>query len=158
MMASAALAKKPAIVEETRDLYAPFLRAKENFLDSLDDDSQLNLFDGATVENFYQNVADISRDDRKSKARVVGRKLQPLITAVRDLGEAMDALTNTAPMFLGPIWGSLRVVLVVAGKYKKFYERIVDTLGRIGDILPRFKYAVSLPPANRAVERWKLCG
>lgn len=35
--------------------------------------------------------------------------------------------------------GSIRVLLVLARSYGKFFERLVDTLGRIGDVLPRFR-------------------
>lgn len=57
---------------------------------------------------------------------------------MEDYGKALDAYANIASLYLAPIWGSIRVVLVIANTHAKFYYRILDTLGRIGDILPRF--------------------
>jgi len=67
------------------------------------------------------------------------RKLQPLISAIQDYGEALDVFTNIFPLAIAPIWGSIRVLLVLTEKHQKFYARVTDVLQRIGDILPRFK-------------------
>jgi hypothetical protein len=63
--------------------------------------------------------------------------VQPLVDKIEEYGKAMDTYANIAPNFLAPIWGSLRVVLVLAKSLGKFFDRMTDTLGRIGDILPR---------------------
>lgn len=67
------------------------------------------------------------------------RKLQPFVLAIKDYGEALDVYTNISPLAIAPIWGSIRVLLVLAEKHDKFYSRLADVLSRIGDILPRFK-------------------
>jgi hypothetical protein len=51
----------------------------------------------------------------------------------------MDLYANAASWILAPIWGSIRVVLVLAQSYNGFFETIEVTLGKIGDTLPRFK-------------------
>lgn len=55
---------------------------------------------------------------------------------IENFGEALDTYANIAPSILAPIWGSLRIILVIAKGLGKFYERMTETLGRIGNILP----------------------
>ena len=119
--------------------YDPWLIAKKRFLSDLDD-KERSLFDKATLENLYYTSSNEQKDDQKSsKTRSTIQKLQPLISALRDYASSFDAIANIAPLYLAPIWGSIRVVLVLANNHGKFYERIADTFGRIGDLLPRFR-------------------
>lgn len=123
--------KNPADVD-------PWLIAKDRYLESLDGDER-SLFVEANVENLYYKTSNEARDERKRKTSSVIRKLQPLVAALKDYGEALDVYANISPIPLSPIWGSVRVLLVLAEKYEKYYNRIVDVLGRIGDLLPRLK-------------------
>ncbi|PMD18939.1 hypothetical protein NA56DRAFT_576182, partial [Hyaloscypha hepaticicola] len=113
--------------------------AKQRFLADLDDKERA-LFDKATLENlFYTSSNDQKDDHNSSKSRSVVQKLQPFISAVQDYGASFDTLSNIAPLYLAPIWGSVRIVLVLARNHGKFYDRITDTFERIGDLLPRFR-------------------
>lgn len=112
--------------------------AKERFLDGADAHERA-LFEGASLENLYYSASNAERNDRRSKTRTLIQKLQPLVEKVEDYGKALDAYANIAPTFISPIWGSIRVLAVVGRAYGKFYDRMVDTLGRIGDVLPRFR-------------------
>ncbi|PMD40956.1 hypothetical protein L207DRAFT_544209 [Hyaloscypha variabilis F] len=117
----------------------PWELAKSRFLEDLDPHEK-DIFNNATLENIYYSTSNTNRDDaEKSKTRGVVRKLGPLVSAIESYGGAFDAFAQISPQYLSPIWGSIRVLLVVAGSYSKFYDKIVDTLGRIGDILPRFR-------------------
>jgi hypothetical protein len=116
----------------------PWLLAKDRYLADLDDDER-TVFDKATIENIYYKTSGEARDERKRKTSSAIRKLQPLVAALKDYGEAFDVYINISPLPLAPIWGSIRILLVVAEKYDKYYNKITDVLGRIGDLLPRFK-------------------
>jgi hypothetical protein len=74
-------------------------------------------------------------------------------------GKAFDTISNSAPVYLAPLWGSIRVLLVVARSYGRFYEKIVDTLNRVGDIIPHcrrysddFGYSLKIPSKIRLGE------
>jgi hypothetical protein len=112
--------------------------AKDRYLEGLDSDER-NLFNEATIENLYYKTSNESRDERKRTTSSAIRKLQPLVAALKDYGEAFDVYTNISAIPLAPIWGSIRVLLVLAEKYDKYHNRVADVLGRIGDLLPRFK-------------------
>ncbi|PVH79019.1 hypothetical protein DL98DRAFT_421132 [Cadophora sp. DSE1049] len=113
--------------------------AKARFLSDLDP-SERDIFNNATLENLFYTTSNADRDDaEKSHVRVVATKLGPLVSAIESYGKALDTFVQIAPLYLSPIWGSIRVLLVLARKYGKFFERVVDTLGRIGDVLPRFR-------------------
>ncbi|KAH7348858.1 hypothetical protein BKA65DRAFT_550923 [Rhexocercosporidium sp. MPI-PUGE-AT-0058] len=117
----------------------PWALAKARFLSDLDP-SERDLFNNATLENLYYTTSNSNRDDaEKSRMRAVVAKLGPLVSAIESYGKALDTFAQIAPLYLLPIWGSIRVLLVLARSYGKFFERVVDTLGRIGDVLPRFR-------------------
>lgn len=115
----------------------PWIAAKQRFLDGMGDDVERALFDEATVENIFASSRSANEGDKESKVRTLATKIQPLVAAVEDFSSALDTFTSITPIYLAPIWGSIRVILILAKKYRKFYERIVEVLGRIGDILPR---------------------
>jgi hypothetical protein len=70
--------------------------------------------------------------------RNVARKLQPLIDVIQEFGAAIDVYSNAYPLVLAPLWGSIRVLLVLGQSYKGFFDVIVHALEEIGEALPRF--------------------
>ncbi|TGO71066.1 hypothetical protein BELL_0624g00010 [Botrytis elliptica] len=117
----------------------PWLIARNRFIDQLDPAEQA-LFNEATPENLYYKSSNIQKADQKnSKTRAILKSLEPLTKSIQDYGAAMDTFTNIAPLYLAPIWGSIRVILVLASSQGKFYDRIIDTFARVGDILPRLR-------------------
>lgn len=113
--------------------------AKARFLNDLDERERAT-FNDATAENIFYAASNVQREDQKgSKTRSVLENIQPLVSAVEDYGKAMDTFANISSLYLAPIWGSIRVILVIASSHGRFYNRMIDTFGRIGDILPRFR-------------------
>ena len=135
----------PVLAESpSDDSFDPWNIAQARFFEGLDE-TERAIFDEATLENLFYHASNVERDDREeSKARSVVRRMQPLISAVEDYGKALDAYANIAPLYLSPIWGSIRVVLAIVSSHAKFYSRIIDVFGRIGDILPRFRTPLRL--------------
>ncbi|KAE8442960.1 hypothetical protein EG329_002498 [Mollisiaceae sp. DMI_Dod_QoI] len=118
---------------------SPWELAKARFLEDLDP-AERQLYDNATLENIYYATSNANRNDAESsKARAIIQKLQPLVSAIQSYGAAMDTFAQIAPLYLSPIWGCIRVLLVAAEAQSKFYAKIVDVLARVGDILPRFR-------------------
>lgn len=147
-MASISAAALLGSVEPRRSLDAWDI-AKAHFMEGLDE-SERAIFNDATPENIFYNASNIQRDDqRDSKTRSLLASMQPLISAVHDYGKAVDTFANISPLYLAPIWGSIRVVLVIASGHGRFYSRTIDTFGRIGDILPRFRECAD--PRNEAI-------
>lgn len=116
----------------------PWQLAKDRYLDGLDTDERA-LFNEANIENLYYKTSNEARNERKRKTSSAIRKLQPLVAALKDYGEALDVYSNISPFPLAPVWGCIRVLLVLAEKYDNYYKRVTDVLGRIGDLLPRIK-------------------
>lgn len=120
--------------------------ARKRYLNSLDPEERL-LFNEATIENLYYSTSVVNDADLKSsKVRKAIEAVQPLVDKIENFGKAMDAYANIAPAILSPIWGSIRVVLVLAKGLGTFFGKIAECLGRIGDILPRL--LVSLVPCS----------
>jgi hypothetical protein len=115
----------------------PWEIARDRYFEKLEPEERV-LFNEATIQNLYYVTSNAERADRiNSKTRNAISAIQPLVDRIEEYGKAMDTYANMAPNLLAPIWGSLRVVLVLAKDFGRFYERMTNTLGRIGDILPR---------------------
>jgi hypothetical protein len=125
----------------------PWDVARSRYLQNLDSEERV-LFTEATIQNLYYSASNTVRDDRlNSKTRRAISAVQPLVDKIEEYGKAMDTYANMAPNFIAPVWGSLRVVLVLAKSLGKFFDRMTDTLGRIGDILPRLLVSVMALPS-----------
>jgi len=48
------------------------------------------------------------------------------VDTIEDFSKAMDVFANTAPLFLGPIWGSVRVVLQVSDTHVNIVESLQE--------------------------------
>jgi hypothetical protein len=117
--------------------------AKARFFNDLGP-TERQLYENATLENIYYATSNINRTDAEnSRVRAVTRKLQPLVAAIESYGTAMDTFAQIAPLYLAPIWGCIRVLMVAAEAHSKFYAKLVDILARVGDILPRFRMSAS---------------
>lgn len=126
-------------MEKEQDPADPWIIARNQYIADLDDDER-KLFDHATLENLLQASAEEqSTHQKQSQSRAILGRLKPFLSAIEDFGTAFDVISNTYSIVLAPLWGALRVVLQLAQKFNKIFDRIVEILERIGYILPRFR-------------------
>ena len=86
-----------------RDRYAEDLTAEEK-----------PMFNEASIEKlFYDASVAEKKHAASSKTRDLWNKLEPLVAAIEQYGEAIDIYSNAYPLALCPLWGSVRVVLHV---------------------------------------------
>ncbi|CZR69820.1 uncharacterized protein PAC_19720 [Phialocephala subalpina] len=67
------------------------------------------------------------------------RRLKPFFSTLEEFGAAFDVISNTYSLALAPLWGGLRVILMLSKKFNKVFDSIVDVLVRIDYDLPRFR-------------------
>ncbi|KAF1998479.1 hypothetical protein P154DRAFT_439146 [Amniculicola lignicola CBS 123094] len=117
----------------------PWEVAKARFLEGLSQE-EVRRFKNATLENlFYDASATQKKHAKGSRTWVIQERITSLVDGIQDYGKALDVFSNTYPLVLCPLWGSIRVVLHIAQEAGKFQEKIVDMFARIGDVLPRFQ-------------------
>ncbi len=88
-------------------------RARDRYTEDLSDEEKA-MFNEATIEKvFYDASAAEKRHAASSKTRNLSSKLDPLVTAIEQYGEAIDVYSNAYSLALCPLWGSVRVVLHV---------------------------------------------
>ena len=127
----------------------PWLRAKRDFTRDLSLE-EATLFDAATPETILQDASDASRSHYKSSpARKVSQKLQPLIRALEGYGPALDVCANASSTILCPIWGSIRIVLILGRAFQKYFDDLLKILQSLGAALPRFKTYQALFPNDQ---------
>ncbi len=103
-------------------------------------DDERRLFDYATLENLLQaSTEEQSSHQKQSQSRAIPGRLKPFLSAIEDFGTAFDVISNTYSIALAPLWGALRVVLHLAQRFNKIFDRIVEIFERVGWILPRFR-------------------
>jgi len=145
------LATVPAGRFEPRQQLTAWETAKARFLENLDDNEKA-LFESATVENiFYSSSATEKQDARDSKFRTRLEKIQPLVATLNEYGKALDTYTQIEPLYLAPIWGSMRVVMALASAHSRFHGQVVEVLGNIGELLPRLRKFALLPTPSKVV-------
>ena len=103
-------------IDMAQDLFAQdaWTRARDRFIEDLSE-SERSLYHQSSLEmNLYDASAAQIRHQDTSTSRDLMSKLQPLISAIDHYGEALNVYANAYPLALSPLWGSLRVVLMVS--------------------------------------------
>ena len=68
----------------------------------------------ANLEDVVKDANEVaSKHCEESRSLKVVERLQPLVTAIEQYGQALDVYANAYPLVLSPLWGSLRIVLLV---------------------------------------------
>lgn len=150
-----------------QDLFAQdaWTRARDRFMEDLTEPERVAYHQSSLEMIYYDASATQNRHQDASTSRHLMAKLQPLTSAIEQYGEALDVYVSAYPLALSPLWGSLRIVLLVgsalpsetvqdlictqlAREFSKYFEKLVDMFERIGDILPRFRAYERLFPDN----------
>ena len=90
-----------------------WIRAQANFVKDLSEDEQRAFFKASPESLLDDAVAAERSHAESSTTRSIMEKLQPFVAAVEQYGTAIDVYSSTYPLALGPIWGSMKVLLNV---------------------------------------------
>ena len=99
----------------------PWLLARRRYMADLDQEEQ-KIFATASLENLFYSASAAQKDhEGQSRARDISRKLEPLVSAIDQYGEALNVFSNTYSLAMAPLWGSIRVLLHVKSNLLFFY-------------------------------------
>ena len=130
---------------------AAWENAKERFLENLDSDEKKK-FKNATPESIFYDADQTHQNfTGNSKLQMLQNRLEPLTNALEQYGRALDILSNTSPLFLSPIWGSIRIILQLSRASKDYHEKVTLMFARVGEALPRLRSCESLFPNDLAL-------
>ncbi len=91
----------------------PWLLARNRYMEDLNEEEK-KAFATASMENLFYSASAAQKDHKeKSKSRATSSKLEPFVAAVDQYGRALDVYSNTYSLVMGPLWGSIRVLLQV---------------------------------------------
>ena len=88
-------------------------RARHRFVEDLTEDEKRVYFQATPESILYDASAGEKVHGATSTSRKIVNKLQPLVDALEQYGAALDVYSNTYPLVLSPLWGSIRIVLLV---------------------------------------------
>ncbi|CAD6575359.1 MAG: hypothetical protein ASARMPREDX12_007236 [Alectoria sarmentosa] len=116
-----------------------WIRARDRYVEDLNEEEQQRYFK-ASPESLLDDASAAEKSHgTKSSSRRIMEQLQPFVAAIEQYGEALDVYSSTYSLALGPIWGSVKVLLHIAREFGKYFDKLVEMFARIGDILPRFR-------------------
>ncbi|KAI9654606.1 MAG: hypothetical protein M1831_005367 [Alyxoria varia] len=126
----------------------PWERAKRRFLDGASAE-QLHLFESATLEGIYYDACNAEkRHGQDSLLRKTQSKLNPLVNALEGFSPALTTYANASSSILCPLWGSIRVVLILSRATQKYFDELLSLLERVGYALPRFRLYQTIFPGD----------
>lgn len=88
-------------------------RAKSRYVEDLIHAEKQFFMQASPETIFYDASAAEKRHEASSTSRRLIYKLQPFVTAIEKYGQALDVYSNASPLALSPLWGSIRVLLMV---------------------------------------------
>ncbi|KAH0561960.1 hypothetical protein GP486_003332 [Trichoglossum hirsutum] len=101
-------------------------------------EAEKKLFNDATPENLLYSASALQKHhEMGSKTHAIAKKLKPFLDAIEALGAPLDVFKINP--YLAPICGGIRVLLQIARGYGKYFDKIAEMIGNIGDIIPRFQ-------------------
>ena len=90
-----------------------WIRARDRYVEDLNEDEQQMYFT-ASPESLLDYASKAEKNHgANSTTRKMMDKLQPLVAAIVQYGDAIDIYSNTYSLALGPIWGSIKVLIHV---------------------------------------------
>ena len=90
-----------------------WIRARDRYVEDLNDEEQQRYFN-ASPESLLEDASAAEKSHgTKSTTRSVMETLQPFVAAIEQYGHAIDIYSSTYSLALGPIWGSVKVLLHV---------------------------------------------
>ena len=91
-----------------------WIRARDRYVQDLCETEQ-QIYFNASPESLLDDASAAEKSHgTTSTTRRVMEKLQPLVAAIEQYGDAIDVYSNTYSLALGPIWGSIKVLLYVS--------------------------------------------
>ena len=90
-----------------------WIRAQTQFVKDLSEEEQRSFFNASPRSLLDDAVTAEGSHAERSTTRSVMEKLQPFVAAVEQYGEAIDVYSSTYSLALGPIWGSMKILLHV---------------------------------------------
>ena len=75
------------------------------------------MYFNASLHDIVRDAKDASlQHSEESMSHGIVAKMQPLVSAIEQYGQALDVYVNAYPLVLSPLWGSIRITLLVSLK------------------------------------------
>ena len=88
-------------------------RARNRYIEDLTHEEKQSYMQATPETIFYDASAAEKSHEASSTSRGLMYKLQPFVAAIEQYGQALDVYSNAYPLALSPLWGSIRVLLMV---------------------------------------------
>ena len=98
----------------------PWSRARNRYMEDLSEEEK-KLFTNASLENLFYSASIAQKEhEERSRSRALYTKLEPFIAPIDQYSAALDVYSNACSLIMGPLWGSIRVLLHVSSTPYRF--------------------------------------
>ena len=135
--------------EIERDPLDAWARARDSLLRASDlTEEEQEWLRSTTAEMVVTEVERLDAQHAdKSWSRTMMSAIKPLLHGLNRFGPAMDVFAQADPQgILVLVWGSLRMILMIANKFNKYFEDLASFLDRISAPLGRLQEYEKLSP------------
>ena len=147
--------------------------AKIQCLDGLSDEDK-QLFEFSTADDARVAIKDAQAlYDKDHKHGRVWGCVNALVGGLETYGRAVDTFVSTTPLFLAPVWGTVRVIMKVCdfcgtatgcqaysrlpsqaiSNFDEYIQKTLEVFGDIGDNLSRFQLYGRIFPTEAGVQK-----
>jgi hypothetical protein len=122
-----------------------FQQAKTDFEKDLNNPRLLDQIKQTTsMQQVYEAALKIQAEQGKTGALRHFRKIEPYLQRLRQFESVVDMFAQTKADLLCPIWGSIKLLLVLTGTLSQSFDAIRDIMSDIGNRLPLFETYTNL--------------
>jgi len=91
--------------------YGAWARARERFLEGLNEAERADFEDSSFENMFYSANTAQKAHEVDSKSRRLAERLNRLLAGMDEWGKALDVYSKSSARILSPLWGSIRVLI-----------------------------------------------
>ena len=125
----------------------PFEAAKRDFLHDLKNSSRSSrdanlhreiLATATNIDQVYQAVEKLQDDQFKNGHMRNVARIGPFLQILESYASSIEVFVSAKPEILALIWGPIKLLLLWTSNVKNAFEAIMDTVAKIGQLLPQF--------------------
>jgi hypothetical protein len=122
-----------------------FRQAKLDFEKDLKDPKILQEIKQTTsMHQVYETALKIQEEQGRTGKLRHFRKIEPYLKRLREFESAINVFAQTKADLLSPIWGSIKLLLVLTSTLSQSFDAIRDVMSDIGFRLPFFEAYTNL--------------
>lgn len=122
-----------------------FAEARNQFLESLSPKESSLFSKCSSPEELLQDIEKFNGASKDKRfLRKIVQKVKTLSDSLSPYFDAVGIIIQSNPEFAALAWGGVRFILQLASNYVTFFEKLANTLQRLGGVIPQYDILLDL--------------